>query len=280
MTQPSQKTVLFTSFAGKDMLLPPTDFSHAFGLLHVAQGQANVMLSGQEVMMKQGDVLLIPQNVVIFAKSEEHTSLKLLCSPVALVKNMMQTVEKDLFDMLLLQARMRPYLLTENTSAYDDILSALRLAEDESQSKEPGYLLMMHAQTGSLAASLLRRYSIDKNDSDRMLCHNLSRMTGALTYMEANLGKKLTLANISQQMGLSADYFSHLVQNSTGKTAMQYLQVLRVNSAMHQLLTTTASLGDIAKSVGYANAHSLSAVFSHLVGMTPTAFRRLLPSEK
>jgi two-component system response regulator YesN len=74
---------------------------------------------------------------------------------------------------------------------------------------------------------------------------------------------------------LSPDYFSHLLDISTGKTAKQYLQALRMNKAMGLLVQTKLSVETVAEQVGYRGSNFFSSLFSRTVGMSPSDYRAL-----
>jgi AraC-like DNA-binding protein len=58
---------------------------------------------------------------------------------------------------------------------------------------------------------------------------------------------------------------------------MQYLAEWRVQLAASLLRTTTASLAEIADSVGYGSETALSRAFKRCVGVAPALYRRGTP---
>ena len=275
MTDWQQYAVTYRQFSGSGYLLPPTDFGASFGLLYAEKGNARVYLGGEGVDLCQGQAVVLPENMMLFAHADTFARLQMLACPTAVLRAMMQLLDSDLFTLFLLQARMRPYVLTEEDSAYGEATSAMSMAVVECQAKEPCYLLMMHAQTGRLLAALLRQYAAEKTENDRLLYHNLSRMTEVIRYMETHADQKLSLSDLSEKMQLSPDYFSRLLYSCTGKTAKQYIQAIRLNEALRLLAVTDLSVGEIAKRVGYSSTNFFGTLFLRTLSMTPTAYRQI-----
>jgi AraC-like DNA-binding protein len=86
-----------------------------------------------------------------------------------------------------------------------------------------------------------------------------------------------TLEELARGVGVSrsllAERFAHLV----GIPPMQYLAEWRVQLAASLLRTTTASLAEIADSVGYGSETALSRAFKRCVGVAPALYRRGTP---
>ena len=269
------KNVAYQRYSGDGYLLPPTDFNESFGLLFVNSGEVEVVLGSEIIRVEEQNAVVLPEKVMLFAYASKPAQIEVLSCPTALLQQMMQKVDAELFSLFMLQSRMRPYLLMQSTPSYQEVKEILLRADTEMQSKEPCYQLMLHGQTGRLMAVLLRQYASDKSDDDKLLYHNLSRMKKALLYMEEHLSEKVTLAQLGEIVHLSPDYFSHLLDVSTGKTAKQYLHALRMNFAMRLLVTTKMSVDDVAERVGYKGSNFFSALFQRTIGMTPTDYRTL-----
>ena len=271
----SLKNVTYQRHLGDGYLFPPTDFSDSFGLLYVHSGEVQVVLGSETINVSEQNAVVLPEKVMLFAYASQPAQIEVLTCPTALLRKMMQKVDAELFSLFMLQSRVRPYILTPDSPSYQEVKEILLRADIEVQSKEPCYQLMLHGQTGRLMATLLRQYSGEKTSDDRLLYHNLSRMQMALTYMEEHLSEKISLATLGEIVRLSPDYFSHLLDVSTGKTAKQYLQALRMNCAMGLLVKTDLSVEAVAERVGYKGSNFFSSLFQRTVGMTPSDYREL-----
>lgn len=83
----------------------------------------------------------------------------------------------------------------------------------------------------------------------------------------------LTINEISKSMYLNPSYFSQIIKEELGLTALEYLNQYRMNKASMLLTTTALSIDEISQAVGYQNRHSFSRAFKRKFECTPTAYR-------
>jgi len=94
------------------------------------------------------------------------------------------------------------------------------------------------------------------------------------TYIEANLDATNGIKDFAALVKLSCCYFFRAFRGSFGETPHGYLMRRRVERAQGLLLTTSASLGEIAAQCGYADQAHFTKVFHRFVGESPGAWRR------
>ena len=264
--------------SGTGVLLPPADFKGAVGVLLTERGTPSLQLGSESVTPAPGQLLFIPEGVIAYAtaKAETDASLTLLSYPVAMLRENMELLDRELFEMFLLQARTCPVLLSEEDAIYTKALDALRTAETEYQSKETCYGLAMRAQVCRLTALFLRRYAQQSRvGDDRLLYHNVARFAEVLSYAEAHIDEKLTVPLLSERVHLSPDYFSHLLADVTTKTATHYLRSVRLNAAMRLLLETDMTVSAVAAAVGIGAGDYLARLLRQCAGITPAQFRAM-----
>ena len=262
-------------YAGKGYLMAPCDFTDSVAFLQAEAGVVTVQVGAETVEVKKGEVLCIPDGTVAFATAKEKAAFTLLCVSLSAVLPNMELLDSELFGMFLLQAKLRPYLLTEEADHYSAALDVLEQAKTEFSAKETCFRLCLKAHVCRLLALLLRQYSEAKKDDDRLLYHNLSRFKEVLTYAQAHMADKLTVSELSDMMHLSSDYFSKMLFESTGKTAQRYLQSVRVNEAMRMLLFEDTTAGAVASCVGYGNADAFNRLFKQYVHLSMSAYAKL-----
>lgn len=129
-----------------------------------------------------------------------------------------------------------------------------------------------------LGVHLLRRYS---NLADRRqvppprrggLAPHVRR--AVLEYMEANLGRVLTVAEIAGVAGLAPNYLLRAFRQELGTTPHQLLLALRVAAAERMLVDPDLGLAAIAGATGFSSQSHLTTAFKRLRGVTPGAYRR------
>ena len=83
-----------------------------------------------------------------------------------------------------------------------------------------------------------------------------------------------TIADYAEEAGISENYLSRLVKQSTGRSVGAWIDIVRIQRAKRLLSSTTLSIIDIAASVGVEDQSYFSRLFKKETGMTPSAFRK------
>ena len=96
----------------------------------------------------------------------------------------------------------------------------------------------------------------------------------ALAFMEANLGSKISIAEISALVVLSKSHFCRAFKLTLGTSPMAYVSVRRIERAKLLITSTSERLSDIALACGFADQSHLNRSFGRMVGMSPGLWRR------
>ena len=99
------------------------------------------------------------------------------------------------------------------------------------------------------------------------------RVKRAVDYVEAHLGGPITLAELAEATGLTRMHFAAQFRIATGFRPHEYLLRKRIERARDLLLTSDASLVEIALSVGFQTQAHFTTVFKRFVGQTPHRWR-------
>ena len=94
--------------------------------------------------------------------------------------------------------------------------------------------------------------------------------------MSADLTEELPLRRLAAECGLSVRHFARAFRQSTGVPPHRWLLKQRVAHATELLNSRDLPLADIAVSCGFADQSHFTRVFTALVGVSPSAWRRSL----
>lgn len=100
------------------------------------------------------------------------------------------------------------------------------------------------------------------------------RKRRALEFIEANLGRCITLTEIAAAAALSPHHFSRAFKVSMGISPVRYLWRRRMDNAKMMMQAGRAPLVDIAFACGYSAQGNFTTAFKLATGMTPAAWRR------
>ncbi len=82
-----------------------------------------------------------------------------------------------------------------------------------------------------------------------------------------------TVRFCGNELGLSPNYLNDLLKNEIGKTAQESIHDFVVDKASVKLLNTTDSVGQIARTLGFAYQQYFTKIFKLKTGMSPSTFR-------
>ena len=99
------------------------------------------------------------------------------------------------------------------------------------------------------------------------------RLVRVTHFVNANLGQRITLADIASAAGLSPMHFAARFRATTGHKPHEFLQRCRIERAKHLLAEGNRSLIDIAMEVGFRTQAHFTTVFKRLAGRTPHSWR-------
>jgi len=92
-------------------------------------------------------------------------------------------------------------------------------------------------------------------------------------YIHANMRKPIALADLARVVELHPTYFSDQFKRAVGLRPLDYLMRRRIERAQYLLLTSHASVKEIADAVGVPDPAYFSRVFTKLCRMAPSEYR-------
>jgi AraC family transcriptional regulator len=104
---------------------------------------------------------------------------------------------------------------------------------------------------------------------------NLRAFTRVREYMHANLSERVTLADLARIAEVSRFHFARQFRIRTGESPMGYLLRARIERAKDVLRKDdSATVADIAATLGFADQSHFTRTFRRFVGTSPTDYRR------
>jgi AraC family transcriptional regulator len=122
---------------------------------------------------------------------------------------------------------------------------------------------------------LAKRYAVSKlNAVPRRGGLPEARLKRVLEYIDANVGRNITLSELAGVVDMSLYYFAVLFRQSTGLSPHQYILKQRVKRAKELLRNPKLSVLDVSISVGFEQQNNFARAFRRVIGVSPTQFRR------
>jgi transcriptional regulator GlxA family with amidase domain len=101
-----------------------------------------------------------------------------------------------------------------------------------------------------------------------------SRYVGdAITYLEANLARPVTVPEVAEHLGISHNHLTRLFQAELGCSVVGYLRTARMALASHLLRDSTMSIAAVATTVGIPDLQAFNKACRRSLGASPRQFR-------
>ena len=96
----------------------------------------------------------------------------------------------------------------------------------------------------------------------------------AVNYIDNNISERLSVSELTCLTGISQPYLYRIFKKKLGISPKEYIIFKRIETAKYLLQTTSMSIGEISKSVGYDDAMEFSRLFRHKMGISPSEYRK------
>ena len=99
------------------------------------------------------------------------------------------------------------------------------------------------------------------------------RLRRVTEYIQQNLDKDLTLAELAAVVCMSRYHFARLFKGSTGVPPHRFVVRQRIARARAVLATQGLSIAQISRMVGFRTPSHFTTVFRRVTGITPRGYR-------
>ncbi|WP_456088399.1 AraC family transcriptional regulator [Parabacteroides sp.] len=105
--------------------------------------------------------------------------------------------------------------------------------------------------------------------------HNeISFSMRVIYYLQEHVEANLTLKDLAEYFKYSESHFSTLFQKETGTSPINYFTRLKIQKACQYIELTNMKLNEIAMRLGFEEQAYFSRVFTKVMGISPSAYRK------
>nr|WP_121272049.1 AraC family transcriptional regulator [Pedobacter schmidteae] len=103
---------------------------------------------------------------------------------------------------------------------------------------------------------------------------NKDQFVQSISYMKANVHKRLTTDEIAELFNYSSAHFSVLFKQKTGLSPIDYFIKIKIRHACQLLTQSNLIIKEIAEKVGYDDPFYFSRIFKKITGNSPIEYKR------
>jgi AraC-like DNA-binding protein len=240
--------------------------------IFVNEGRARIQIDAEIITVKQDEAVFVNSKQLHRAEPlEPGTRLTAVVFNEALVRNSgLDSTEDRYFSPMFNHKLQLPNSLQGDEPLSRDIADAIKRIIAEFHLQRTGFELLIKAELFRIFGLLFRH--------DRQLAvtsvHRQRResdFTLLLQDLRSRYHTAVSVADAAERVNMSPTYFCRRFKQVTGKTLVEYLQMLRVNEAERLLLETDEPVTSIAEQVGFGSITYFGRVFK--------AYKHYSPSE-
>lgn len=150
----------------------------------------------------------------------------------------------------------------------------MQLLGEEAVGSKPGREVVLQYLLEVLLIEALRSTAELGNSPGLLRGLSDERLAVAIRGMHTKPDRGWTVADLARESALSRSGFHERFLSAVGMAPMEYLTVWRLALAKDLLRKREASVGEIARQVGYRSASAFSVAFTRDVGVSPARYAR------
>lgn len=268
------------SFIFQDTKSPQRELSEHvhdyYEIVYVYSGKGTFFIDDIFYDMKQGDVFIIPNNIIHRAipdKDDPVTSTIIFFSPT-IIYNVLLDDSFSYLSLFEMAKRIRNYRIPLKPENQNRLEEQLLTINQETVKNELG---SRHASLLTVHQIILDLIRIQMDQKPQLMETNTygpDWVKEILVYINQNLSHPLTLTELAKEALVSPSHFSRVFKQTTGLGLTVYLNNKRVIKAKELLLETNESVSFIAENCGFESMTHFHRIFKKHMDITPAQYRK------
>lgn len=235
-------------------------------ILFVLSGTLQITVEDTKFDLEANEVILINSNQIHSIRGKDDLTLVLQFVP-ELIYRIYGNQQIYQFHLNTADPRMEK----ETTDKLRSILAKIGI---EYSRRRDGYKFYLWSHLYELVGYLFRYCNYITEKNDLVTTENLRKISAIIEYLNENYTKQLSITTISEDLYMSDLTLSKFFKEKTGFSILLYLQILRINHAKQLLVSSDASIIDIANECGFYSMPTFYRVFNKIVGCSPSEFKK------
>ncbi|ANE45087.1 hypothetical protein SY83_00485 [Paenibacillus swuensis] len=254
-------------------------------LCYVMTGSCLHYTVGKEFNLTKGDLLSIPPGLEHRLSNREEWPIQLIQ-----IDFMPHCISENMKDLSLMHtfmdfAYIQPFISEENVlpklhfagHKQIQIEGLIGTLLTEWADQEENFQLAIKAELLKLLVMIGREYTRYKEGSGekQKIAYHHEAFYEAIRYIDKHYDEDLRLEELAALSHMAPSSFSTMLKMVTGTSYIEYVTILRLNSAADLLRTTDLNVTEISLRTGYNHLGHFTKMFKRHTGLTPGEYRKL-----
>ncbi|EQK43195.1 bacterial regulatory helix-turn-helix s, AraC family protein [[Clostridium] bifermentans ATCC 638] len=237
-------------------------------ILLVANGEVDLLVDGKKYNLQEDDLIIINSKEIHSIKSEKNNIVIAIQIDLSSFNDLYEDIDK-------INLNCKSFEYTKDDKRFILIRKILSEITYNYLKQSNGYNIKINSLLNELVYILINRFkNSTKTKTENKNYKHLDRLNRVISHMQKNYKEDITLNNISSMEYLSPQYFSKFFEKHMGVNFLAYLNSIRLEHAMKDLLNTDYNITDIALNNGFANTKSFTNLFKNTYKETPSNYRK------
>lgn len=254
-------------------LFIPRHWHESIEISYVLSGKLDqIYVDGKEYVSGQGDIVLINSNAIhsFSVNSMKNRKAATIFIPYEFIQAIYPDIDQIAFDCVSIDDKERETQFEELRQNLNSIIAAY-----ENKENDPLAYIKVTSLSYELIYILLKHFKIDKKNISSIKARKyLERLTLVTSFIKENYNQDLSLDLLSSTFYLSPEYLSRFFVKHTGMTVFDYINAIRLEKSISELMNTDIPVIRIALNHGFPNEKSYNRVFKAVFHETPNQYRK------
>lgn len=255
----------------------PMHWHSEFELNLVQKGTAEFVFNDEKCIVQAGDILILPPDILHAVYPIENQELvydALVFNKLMLGTGSNDRSSTDCILPIVNGTSKITTLIPRELPNHAEFEECARKIFQCAKMNLPSYDLLLKSELLHFFFLLESNGSLIHHDESEISYSSMIRP--CLEYMNEHFAENITVEQLASQIHLSKSYFMWCFKKAVGIGAIEYLTQLRLREARNLLITSPASVSEVAYQCGYGNLSNFNRQFKKLVGCTPNEYRKKL----
>jgi AraC family transcriptional activator of pobA len=247
----------------------------SYWVLLVMEDSLTIQLNGEERVVKENDLLIIPPHVVRQADGDSNIC-KAACvafTPDFLLGTGLSQRYIDLFDFLFNNGGMHMQLAPEDASRFMTVITLLR-EKNFAEGDHPFTAEVVRHFFNVFQFELAGLYHKYSNQKKTVHDHKEELLWRFLALLSKHVKTERSLQFYANRLFVTPKYLTQTVKKLSGKTAGEYIDDLVIVEAKSLLRDPSLTIAQVADMMYFSDQFFFSKFFKRYTGISPSEYRK------